>query len=245
MRSAFYHAARRLLDVAFPPRCASCERGQSTAALDACGLCVDCIDDLEVFSEPVCRRCSTPTLVGVASDDCPVCRDKRWAFDRVVALGAYDGLLRQLVLEAKHPGGADAAMALGRLLASRHAAPAGEPAIVVAVPQHWRRRLSRRADGVASLAEGLARGWGLPLVRPLIRRRATRRQTEVAPSDRPSNVRGAFAVRKSAAVAGKLALLVDDVLTTGSTCHAAARALRDVGAARVIVVAAARRVGGL
>jgi predicted amidophosphoribosyltransferase len=212
--------------------------------MDPCGMCIDCVQDLERFQEPVCWRCSTPTRGGEAAPDCPVCRDQRWAFERVIALGAYDGLLRQLVLEAKLPAGAAGAAALGRLLA-RQCAPPDEAAVVATVPQHWRRRLWRRADGVAALADALADGWRLRRGSPLRRTRATRRQTEIAPSDRAANVRGAFAAFRPGAIEGATVVLVDDVFTTGSTCHAAAKVLRSAGAERVIVAVAARRVGRL
>lgn len=235
----------RVLDVAFPLRCAACGRGGGVAAIEACGLCGDCVGDLEVFHGGVCPKCSTPRPGDRPIEDCPVCHEVRWAFERVVALGAYDGLLRRLVLDAKGPAGADAAAALGRLLAERQDPPLEAPALVAPIPQHWRRRLARRADGVASLARGVAQGWGLPFAKLLGRNRSTRRQTEVAPSERAANVRRAFTVRRPARVAGATVVLVDDVLTTGSTCHAAARALRVAGATRVLVAVAARRVGAM
>ena len=135
--------------------------------------------------------------------------------------------------------------ALGRLLARQHGEQLrGYPsAIVVPTPQHWRRRLVRRADGVATFAKALADEAGLPFQKALRRTRATRRQTEIAPSDRRANVRGAFAATRRARLEGRTVLLVDDVLTTGSTCHAAAQALKRAGAVRVVTVVAAKRLG--
>lgn len=239
---------RSLLDVAFPPCCAAC--GRSTVQLEGVdrGFCHECREDLVLFQDKLCHRCSTPLADPEAdSTDCPVCREERWAFDETLALGPYDGLLRHLVLLAKRQSGAAGAVALGELLAVRHTerlASLGN-AVVVPVPSHWSRRAMRMADGVGKLAEGLADRAGLPRRSLLRRKRATTKQTEVAPSDRRANVSGAFTVARRARLAGRTVLLVDDVLTTGSTCHAAAAALKRAGADRVVAVVAARRVGRL
>lgn len=239
-------AASLLLDMAFPPTCVACGRGAGASGIAVEGFCRDCETDLGVFDEPVCGRCATPLVDGAASVvDCPACRDERWAFDAAVALGPYDGLLRRLVLNGKRRGGEAAVAALGRTLARRRWEQLRDfPAVVVVpTPQHWRRRLMRRADGVATLARALADEAGLPFQPALRRTRPTRRQTEIAPSDRWANVRGAFQSKRSARLEGRSVLLVDDVLTTGSTCHAAAQALKRSGAARVVAVVAAKRLG--
>ena len=239
-------AAAQLLDVAFPPTCVACGRGASSGLREVEGFCPDCEAELGVFDEPLCGRCATP-LVGSAASvvDCPACREERWAFDAVVALGPYDGLLRRLVLGGKRRGGEAVMAALGRLLARQYGEqlrsyPAG---IVASIPQHWRRRLVRRTDGVTTLARALADEAGLQFQKSLRRSRATRRQIEIAPSDRRANVRGAFAAIRGAPLEGKTVLLVDDVLTTGSTCHAAAQTLKRAGAVRVVTVVAAKRLG--
>lgn len=246
MLAPIKHGVSRLLDVAFPPSCAACGAGTVEELGVERGFCVGCRLDLPVLEEPLCDRCASPVLGEPTNGaiDCPVCRGERWAFDAVVALGAYEGLLRRLVLDAKRPAGEGAAAALGRLLAARRADRlAGvERPVVVPVPQHWRRRLGRGADGVAALASGLAAGLGTSTTSALVRTRATPRQTEVAPSDRTANVRGAFRVVRPQRLLGKNVLLVDDVFTTGATCNAAARVLVRAGAARVVAVVAARRL---
>lgn len=234
-----------LLDVAFPPRCAACGAGGVDPVFG--GFCVDCFDDLEFFDSSICERCSTPLVAPprASEPDCPACRQERWAFDAVVALGPYEGLLRRLVLEAKRSSGEAGASALGRLLAERAGDRLTREAVVTPIPPHWRRRLARRADGVAALAQALASRRGLSVASTLKRVRATRRQTEITPSERLANLRRAFVARRPASVAGRTVLLVDDVFTTGATCQAAARELKRAGAARVVAVVAARRVGGL
>lgn len=232
-----------LLDVAFPPTCPACHRGMAERLGRSQQFCDGCEADLALLEGPLCVRCSAPTSTA-SHADCPACRGERWAFDATLALGPYEGLLRRLILDAKQPAGEAAAAAIGQMLARRHAErlAALPGAVVTPVPQHWRRRLLRRCDGVAALSVAFAQGVGLPFQRLLSKRRPTRRQTEVAPSDRRSNVRGAFGVNRPG-VTGKTVLLVDDVLTTGSTCHAAAQMLKRAGADRVVAVVAARRLG--
>lgn len=235
-----------LLDVAFPPVCVACAAGTADAPAGRREFCPACWDDLPRFTEPVCPRCSTPRAPSDPGDlDCPACRGEVWAFEATVALGAYDGLLRRLVLDTKRRAGEPTAEALGVALGCLVAGAEHEDSLIVPIPQHWRRRIVRRADGVAALARSLAKACGRVSVGALVRNRATPRQTSLAPSGRAANVRGAFTVPKPARVAGRRILLVDDVLTTGATCHAAAMALQKAGAERVVAVVAARRLGGL
>jgi ComF family protein len=113
--------------------------------------------------------------------------------------------------------------------------------LVVPVPLHWRRRLARGYNQCDILAEHLARRLGLPL-RPrwLRRTRYTPFQTSRPTAERRANVAGVFQVRRGAALRGQTVLLIDDVMTTGSTASEAARALRTAGAARVVVAVLAR-----
>jgi predicted amidophosphoribosyltransferase len=109
---------------------------------------------------------------------------------------------------------------------------------------HWRRRWGRGYNQ----SETLARTWSVRLERPcrpgwLRRTRHTAPQTQQTPAGRWENVRGAFGARRHAGLRGRSILLVDDVLTTGSTCSEAARALRDAGAASVFVAVLAHAKG--
>jgi ComF family protein len=111
-----------------------------------------------------------------------------------------------------------------------------QPDLVVPVPLHWCRRWTRGYNQSEALARTLAAGMALPFFPTVLRRvRNTPHQTRQSPSVRRDNMRNAFMVRSKGSITRKTVLLVDDVLTTGSTASEAARALRSAGAARVVV----------
>jgi ComF family protein len=107
--------------------------------------------------------------------------------------------------------------------------------VAVPIPLHWWRQWQRGFNQSERLGQALARRLHVNCRRWLKRSRATPKQTTLAPSLRRENVRGAFRVTRNAEVRGKTVLLIDDVLTTGSTAHEAARALRGAGASQVVV----------
>jgi len=202
-------------------------------------FCIPCRTALTADRARTCPRCaSTIGPFTAIEDGCPQCRDSVYHFESAIRLGPYDGLLRELVLRMKSAWNEELAELLGELWASNAEVPfrAFNADVVVPVPLHWWRRWRRGYNQSESLARSLAMALGLPC-RPrwLRRARATPMQTRQSPTVRRENVRGVFAARPRAALHGRTVLLVDDVLTTGSTASEAARALRAAGAARVVV----------
>lgn len=130
---------------------------------------------------------------------------------------------------------------LGRAMAEIH--PGEDFAdrdMVVAVPLNWTRFLARGYNQAALIAGPIADRLGLPLLRPLVRRRPTSHQTRLARGARQENLERAFAVRKAVRLGGRRVLLVDDVTTTGATLEAAAACLKQAGASSVTALTAAR-----
>jgi ComF family protein len=255
------NAARRgLADLLFPPQCLNCavELEEATSAHRNVYLCHECLDQVEVFSGPMCGRCGAPLPMATRGGEqvpiaasgeggCYQCRGPKMRFDATIALGHYDGLLREIVLRMKDAPGDALSLAMGRLfVAERRTQLADIDVDVIApIPSHWRRRLVHRTNSAAILAETLAANLNRPVAERLLRRRRyTKRQSEVTPSDRWKNVRSAFEVRGGYHLRAAHVLLVDDVMTTGATCSEAARALREAGAARVTVGVVARAMVG-
>ena len=175
------------------------------------------------------------------SGGCGICRESKFHFDRTIALGEYSGLLRRLILRAKHEEAV--AQGLAELLFEhRHDELTSDlPDMVIAVPMHWRRRWQCRTNSAEIIAAALGVRMAVPVnFRRLRRVRSTLPQSSVPGSERFTNVRRAFRARRSQRFNSRHVLLVDDVLTTGATCSEAARALRAAGAARITVAVLAR-----
>jgi ComF family protein len=203
-------------------------------------------------AEFYCACCRTPFLNRAPLDEsgrCPLCRLGLNGFDEVYSFGAYEGVLRKLIHIFKFEGVRTLQRPLGALLAQALPRESRFDA-VVPMPLHWRRRWQRGFNQSELLAREIGRRWNVP-VRGLARRkRATAPQAGLTSAQRRKNVEGAFEVRKvgaskvgkaSAPLRGMRILLIDDVLTTGATASACARALKRAGAAQVTFLALARR----
>ncbi len=230
-------------DWVWPRACLLCEARMTDPA--AVCLCPTCVTALTTDSHLTCPRCSS--TVGPHTDTsagCPRCRDEVVRFDSATRLGVYDGRLREAVLRIKQVAGDALAEALGTIFALklRQKWEKDGPQVVIPVPLHWRRRLTRGYNQAESVARGIATELRLPLVTRAVRRvRPTPKQTAVTATERRRNVAGAFLPTTLAAVKGLRVLLVDDVLTTGATADAAAAAVRTAGAAQVHVAVLAHR----
>jgi ComF family protein len=160
-------------------------------------------------------------------------------FDAAYCFGEYEGALRRLIHLYKYGNVQTLAGPLSDLLSA--ALPRDQRFDAVAgVPLHWRKRWHRGFNQAELLAKSLARRSGIPCVRALRRARATRTQAGLSNSGRRANVARAFRARRGPPLAGKRILLVDDVMTTGSTGAACAAALKRAGAAYVALLTIAR-----
>jgi ComF family protein len=234
--------ARGLLQILYPKVCWLC--GQSIPP-EQSAFCCKCHEAVFMDNKPSCRRCAA-TVGPFAPTDagCLHCRAEGFAFDEAVRLGLYEGPLRELILRLKHSHNEG----LAELVAAEWARQRDKSlralgiSSVVPVPLYWWRRWQRGYNQSEVLARTLARALRVPCRPQVLRRiRNTAHQAfGLSVTARRENVRGAFEPRRRAALPGQTVLLVDDVMTTGSTAHEAARALRRGGAARVVVAVLAR-----
>jgi ComF family protein len=207
-------------------------------------VCRSCLIVPEPFSaDYFCISCRTPFQNGFPLDSegrCALCRSGLRGFDAAYCYGAYDGVLRDLIHLFKYARISTLAAPLADFLVS--ALPRDERfEAIVPAPLHWWREWRRGFNQSGLLAREVSRRCGVPVVRALRRVRATSVQAGLSHTARRRNVAGAFRVSRAAQmVAGRTVLLIDDVMTTGSTAAACAAELKRAGAARVALLAVAR-----
>ena len=214
----------------WPARCLVC----AEAGEEARDLCPACSRVLP-WNRNACRRCAIPLQVDTSAADahpiCGQCLGHPPPLESVHAACRYDFPVDHLLPRFKFHRD----LAAGRLLAQLMAeafAPLEQPQALIALPLHRSRLRARGYDQALELARPLARALQLPLLEvPLRRTRATAPQSELSAVARRRNLRGAFTCAVAALPAH--VALVDDVMTTGATLHAAAKALRRVGVERI------------
>lgn len=227
-----------LADVVLPRACAGCERPLPAGHRGA--LCAACRTSMTTWTGWRCGRCGAP--VSRPMPACSPCIRRPPAFASAAALGLYRptavGLnpLAATVQALKYRGRRLLARELGRMLATALDARAAE--LVVPMPLHVRRLRARGYNQAALLARRVARCLDRPVVcDALVQVRPTPDLVGLGAAARRAALADAFQVapRRHAALAGRVVLLVDDVLTTGATADAAARALRAAGVRAVHV----------
>lgn len=236
---------RQILHLILPVDCAGC----GVALLDdpVPFFCRTCWADITPLRGPACPRCGRPfaspvTLQYSPDHVCGACRLHKPAYARAWSLYPYVPPLQDAIRLFKYRGKVTLAAALGDLMnAAIREAPAVD--LVMPVPLHPSRLREREFNQSLLLADRLSRRHGLPLSYDnLVRVRRTASQTDLSRAARLKNLRRAFAVARPEEVGGKRILLVDDVMTTGTTVNECAKALRKAGAADVTVCTLARTI---
>lgn len=225
------------LGLILPVYCPAC--GELLNGGNRSTFCAGCLPRLEDQQER-CRRCAgvARLLAREEGPICGYCLERPPAFERTWQLGPYQGKLRDLVLRAKQPVQRHLATELARHLVQkvRSDVEAFQPTAVVAIPAHWLRAWRRGGNQAQTLASSVSAELSLPLWNVLYRTKPTRPQSQLTRRARAKNMRGAFRVRNRTRLEGARMLLVDDTLTTGATCEAAAKSLLEAGAAAVGVL---------
>jgi ComF family protein len=168
-------------------------------------------------------------------------------YRRARSVAAYGDVAKKLVQQLKYNDRTDLAPWMAEWMVRAGAELLADCDLILPVPLHSWRYLSRRFNQSAELARAMARKSGKPFdPAALVRTRRTKQQVGLGARQREDNVRGAFQVpdHKLIAIAGKTVLLVDDVYTTGATINAATKALKKAGAKAVDVITFARVVPG-
>jgi ComF family protein len=241
LQGGLKRAGRAVLDLVYPPLCIAC-RAQ---VAESGALCAECWQKIRFLDGPMCACCGLPFDFDPGPGTlCAGCLARPPAFDTARAVMRYDETSRGPILALKHGDRLDLSPAFARWLDRGGRSLIDAADVIVPVPLHPVRLWSRRYNQSAELARALARMSGKPAeFLALARSRATPSQGAMRTAKaRRRNMLGAFKVRHKSAIAARNILLIDDVLTTGATVDACARALKRAGAAKVLVLALARVV---
>ena len=229
--------ARWALDFALPPRCAGC----GTIVADVHSFCPECWKQIEFLGESGCTTCGLP-LHATEAETCGACLARPPRISRTRAAVAYDELSRGLAIRLKYGRKVAIARTMARYMAPLVSRPEDD-LVLVPVPLHRTRLWQRGFNQSALVARELSRRLKVPSNALALRRlKRTPPLKGMTPLQRRKTVAGAFEVTDQAAVAGRTVILIDDVLTTGSTAEACARTLKRAGASRVELITWARVV---
>ena len=233
-----------LLDLLYPPLCLSCD----TPVAHADALCADCFRKLRPITAPLCPVLGLPFEISLGPDarSAEAITDPP-PFDRARSAVVYNDIARALVSRLKYGDRPELARFCARLMAQAGHELWGSDAVLLPVPMHRTRQFSRRYNQATELARVLGRLTGL-VVDPLLvnRGKATKPQVGLSGDARRRNLAGAFQPSPdiSSRLRGRRVIIVDDVVTTGSTAKAVTRALRAGGVQQVDVISFARVVTG-
>src|SRR2546430_4425171 len=233
----FIHGIASLL---YPPACTICSAPVDSGEY----LCAECESKVSRIVPPFCATCSEPFDGAITTTfSCANCAHRRLYFDAAVSAYRARGIVRHVILNFKY----------GRQIHLRHLVARWlvrafdderlrerQFDAIVPVPLHPARQRQRGFNQAELLADWLSDHLSLPLRPALQRIHYTTTQTAFDRTERMQNLRGAFRLRKKADVRNLRVLLIDDVLTTGSTLSECARILKEAGAHSVYAATAAR-----
>ena len=221
-----YNWLTKAQDWLFPRHCRLCLASSHTGL----ELCADCLRDLP-WIQHACRHCALPLPAG-AGAVCGRCQHRPFAFDYGDSLFAYQYPLDYLIQRIKFQQDLVLLESFGKLLAERLENRDLRPDRIIPVPLHRRRLAERGYNQSLELLRPLQKSGKFFIDSHCCRRiRATETQSMLPARQRRLNLRGAFTL--TGEVLDQHILLVDDVLTTGSTLHEVAKLLKDAGARRV------------
>ena len=233
----------RILKIFLPPRCIKC----GAILSDDDGLCPECFNQLNFITAPYCYKCGHPfeEVVNKKSQKllCGRCSKKQktpFRLNRSALI--YDDISKDLILALKFMDKTENAKVLAKWLniAGKDIWKEGVD-ILVPIPLHYTRLVKRKYNQSALLAKELSKLCHVPVdYTSVIKHKATKPQVAFSGKERIQNVKGVFSVKHQDKIKGKRVVLIDDVMTTGSTLKECALAIKAAGAKSVDTLTVAR-----
>lgn len=232
---------KALLDFIYPPRCYLCGISSEEP------VCSSCTSALLFIEDPVCQKCGKPCVSPVdlhgASlvESCRECRARRFKFSLARSLGLYEDGFKEIVREFKYRGKKRLVPIFAEMMVSKVAPEFFEVDLVSFVPLTRKKKVRRGYNQSEILAQALAGSLDLPCGSTLVKNQETEDQSQLPAEERRKNVRGVFSSADGGVdLKGKTVLLVDDVLTTGTTVNECSKVLLKAGAKEIRVLTLAR-----
>ena len=222
-----------VLECLFPSKIECIVCGDELNSERAHDMCDDCFNSLPVIQKP-CKKCG----VSVLSDAnyCLACKEEKFSFSKAVASFDYDGVILQLVHKFKYGGAKYLAKPLASFMAETFKASGFDVDCIVPVPVTPKRGKERGYNQAALLAREVSDVAQIEYLDILKRTKDTPTQAKLSRAERKQNLKGAFEVEDKEIIKGKKILVVDDVMTTGSTCEEIAKVLIKAKAKEVFVL---------
>ena len=222
----------------YPAQCMMCE----TRIEEDHGLCPGCRRETEFLAGAACNCCALP-LPGQADEGllCDGCRKEHPPWGQGRAALVYAGTGRRLVLALKHGDRTDIVPGAARWIVKVAQDLITPKSLLVPIPLHWTRRIKRRYNQSALLAQAISRDTGASYLPDALRRiKRTPKLDGMTRVERQAMLKDVLAPHNIAPVEGAPCVLIDDVMTTGATLSAAAQVLWENGADSVDVLTLAR-----
>tara|TARA_Y100000294_G_scaffold7281_1_gene7142 strand:+ start:1323 stop:2174 length:852 start_codon:yes stop_codon:yes gene_type:complete len=245
-----------ILDIIFPSKCFKC--GFFLSGLENRSICPTCLNQIGLIKPPFCGICGKPFgfQYDLSNEDsywCGACRTETNYFDKVRSLGKYEGFFKEALINYKYRGRREILKDLIRIcflpkknnfIPQKKAADKADGLdIIIYVPLHKKKLRTRGFDQAFLIAKEISKLSNVPLKADfLFKEIETIPQAALKKQIRKNNLKGVFAVRNRNSLEGKNVLLVDDVITTGTTVNECSKILKQNGANRVEVFTLARAV---
>lgn len=225
---------KTVIDYILPPRCLSCKE----LAFGADGFCAPCFNKLNFITMPQCQICGYALAILIAENMiCGKCSFEKPVYDKARSLLKFDQNIQKLIHNFKYYDNTSAAEIFAKLIYTKYKTELFDIDYIIPVPMHKLKRLLRMYNQAQILAKELSVISNKPLRSDiLIKTKFTRSQARLSKIERQRNLTGSMKAASNINLKNKSVLIVDDVMTTGSTVSKCAKLLKTIGAKKIYVV---------